>query len=75
MRVFCEISDKKEISSFIIHAHEQVIEQVKEGNPPIPPKDCPAHDLMTQCWHHNPKKRPAFDDCRKQIEQLLTNEN
>ena len=53
----------------------QVIRRVKEGKHPAPPSDCPAHQLMTQCWNQNPKKRPPFDECRKQIEQLLANEN
>lgn len=40
---------------------------------PNPPKDCPKPylELMTRCWHKNPRKRPSFDIIVTRLEMFV----
>ena len=48
----------------------QVIQLIQKGGHPEAPEDCPAHQLMMQCWDRNPKKRPGFSSLTDAIQQL-----
>ena len=42
-------------------ANEEVLGIVSEGKHPTPP-DCPAHQLMLDCWEWSTKNRPTFNE-------------
>ena len=52
----------------------EVHNAIAQGIRPILPKDTPKHlaDLITECWHQSPDKRPSFDDIVLKLKQYQT---
>ena len=54
-------------------ANEEVLGIVSEGKHPTPP-DCPAHQLMLDCWEWSTKNRPTFNELTRFLSTLLHNQ-
>ena len=55
-------------------ANEEVLGLVSEGKHPTPPDDCPAHQLMLDCWEWSTKNRPTFNELVRFLSTLLHNQ-
>jgi receptor protein-tyrosine kinase len=51
----------------------EVIRGVPNGVRPEIPANCrpELYEIMTQCWHKDPRQRPSFADCRKTLARAL----
>ena len=54
--------------------NDEVLTMVGQGRHPKPP-ECPAHQLMLDCWEWNPKLRPTFHELVRFLTTLLHNED
>lgn len=52
----------------------EVLHQVEHGYRMQAPQDCPPqlYDIMLECWHKDPMKRPTFETLQWQLEDFFT---
>lgn len=55
----------------------EVLHQVEHGYRMPPPPGCPAtlYDIMVECWHKDPMKRPTFETLSWKLEDFFTLDN
>lgn len=56
-----------------IQTDEHFHKKLKDGYRMDRPEKCPKciYDIMTECWHIDPDKRPTFDEIYQKIYELL----
>lgn len=52
----------------------EVLSQVEHGYRMQCPPGCPSslYDIMLDCWHKDPAKRPAFETLQWQLDDFFT---
>ena len=52
----------------------EVLHQVEHGYRMQCPQGCPPalYDIMLECWHKDPMKRPTFETLQWQLEDFFT---
>lgn len=52
----------------------EVLHQVEHGYRMPAPPGCPAtlYDIMLECWHRDPMKRPTFETLQWKLEDFFT---
>ena len=52
----------------------EVLHQVEHGYRMQAPQGCPPqlYDIMLECWHKDPMKRPTFETLQWQLEDFFT---
>lgn len=52
----------------------EVLHQVEHGYRMPAPPSCPAalYDIMLECWHKDPMKRPTFETLQWKLEDFFT---
>lgn len=52
----------------------EVLHQVEHGYRMPAPPGCPAalYDIMLECWHKDPMKRPTFETLQWKLEDFFT---
>ncbi|KAE8741981.1 hypothetical protein FOCC_FOCC012460 [Frankliniella occidentalis] len=55
-----------------IRSNDEVIRRVTRGHRMSSPPNCPpkVYDIMNQCWHKNPEKRPSFQNLTETVSKL-----
>ena len=55
----------------------EVLHQVEHGYRMPAPPNCPPqlYDIMLQCWHKDPMKRPTFDTLQWQLEDFFSQDS
>ena len=55
----------------------EVLHQVEHGYRMPPPPGCPStlYDIMVECWHKDPMKRPTFETLTWKLEDFFTMDN
>ena len=58
-----------------INTHESALEAVamRKLRPPMPiDLPLPINELITSCWHSNPRMRPSFQDVVTRLERIVS---
>lgn len=55
----------------------EVLHQVEHGYRMPCPQNCPAalYEIMLECWHKDPLKRPTFETLQWKLEDFFTMDN
>ena len=54
----------------------EVLQKVENGYRMLCPPSCPLalYEIMLQCWHKEPEKRPTFETLQWKLEDLFSND-
>lgn len=55
----------------------EVLHQVEHGYRMPPPPNCPSalYDIMIECWHKDPQKRPTFETLQWKLEDYFSQDS
>lgn len=55
----------------------EVLHQVENGLRMLCPANCPSalYDIMLECWHKDPEKRPTFETLQWKLEDFFSSDD
>ncbi|VDP45963.1 unnamed protein product [Soboliphyme baturini] len=56
--------------------HAEVLQQLENGYRMPCPNNCPAslYEIMLECWHKDPEKRPTFETLQWRLEDFFASD-